>query len=307
MQPIIIICLIWVLWTLTWMAVAIAGDPGPHVLNAPLLFVYRLVIAAATFLLFTITPWPGLDVQYRFWEHAPSEELSWTLAAITFLGFVMAWWGTIARFIARHRQQAVADNGPFRFVRQPIYLGLIVAAYATAVLFGRPSALIGATAMALTFLVKILIDEHMLRDEVPAYDDYAGHVWMFLPIVRQHHEETTAHASIYHAASDHAAMDDNAPFRMTMMPAAPMAETATAEPQPATQPAPDQDIASDMDIAADASDLDEELFEPQTAAPPAPHPATSPVKAVQLSLSLDDLDESEAERDAIVSTDHRQP
>lgn len=276
MQPIIIICLIWIIWTLTWMAIAIAGDPGPHALKGPLLFLYRLTMLAATFLLFTITPWPGLDVQYRFWDRAPNEELGWVLVGVTLAGFVLAWWATIAKLIAHRRQQDFADNGPFRYLRQPVYLGLTLSAFATAVLFGRPSSLLGAIAMMVAFLVKILIDERVLREAVPSYEDYVERVWMFLPVPKRRDEETAAHAAIEEAPVKEAAM------------------SFTAE-NLVTEPAPESD---DQDL--------EDLFEPAPEAAVAPQePPKPPVKAVQLSLTLDDLDESEGERDAVLSNGKR--
>jgi protein-S-isoprenylcysteine O-methyltransferase Ste14 len=186
-QPIVVLYLLWVLWFLAWLAVAIAGDAVPHKVKGFFLFVYRLALLGATLLLFTITPWPGLDVQYRLWERAPSEEMCWLLTAVAFAGFALAWWASLSRLAAGKRQDGVVDRGPYRYVRHPAHLGLVIAACATAAMFGRHSSSAGAVMLAAIFLARILVEERALRDDEPAYDDYAERVPMLLPIPKRRH------------------------------------------------------------------------------------------------------------------------
>ncbi len=213
MQPIVVLYLLWVLWFLTWLAVAITGDPRPHKPRGPFLFVYRLALLAATLLLFTITPWPGLDVQYRFWDHELSQTAGWALTAVAGVGFLLAWWGTVSRLIAGKQQIGVADRIPF--LRHPIHLGLIVAALATAAMFGRPSSSAGAVLFIVVFLVKILVDERKVDE--PA--DFTERVSMLRPALKPSQE---AHTAVQHVAEPQQAE--------------PLVEQPAGTPKPAPEP-----------------------------------------------------------------------
>jgi protein-S-isoprenylcysteine O-methyltransferase Ste14 len=212
-QPIVVLYLLWVLWLLSWLAVAIIGDSRPHRLGGLMLAFYRLTIIAASLLLFAITPWPGLDVQYRIWERAPSEETGWILSAVAFAGFVLVWWAMVERLVATKRHDSVIARGPYGVIRQPAHLGLMIAVLATAGMFGRPSSLAGAGILAIAFLVRIIVDERALRDEDPAYHDYAERVPMFLPIPKRRQppfaqvSTLTSHAATAAARPSPAAVD----------------------------------------------------------------------------------------------------
>ena len=91
MQPIVAIYLLWGVWILTWLAAAAGVHYAPRKLSKLQNFVYRMTTLVATLLLFTITPWPGFDVQYRFWDRALTESWSWVLVGMAFLGFSLAW------------------------------------------------------------------------------------------------------------------------------------------------------------------------------------------------------------------------
>lgn len=277
MQPIVVIYLLWVMWFLTWLAAAMGTHWPRRKLSGPQNFIYRLTTLAATFLLFTITPWPGLDVQYRFWERALDESLSWLLVGIAFAGLCLAWWSTVHRIVQRHRE--IVDNGPYGIVRHPIYLGLIIAVFATAVMFGRPSSLSGALLFTIAFVVKILIEERVLCEDSYAYDDYIGRVPMLVPFF------PTRDRSVRHAKADRT-MIEPTPLRMSSV--EPVAET-TVESVADN----DEELFSEAEPVATPTDQsekptvtieDSELGNDLGLSPVAP-------KAVQLSLLLDVQDD----------------
>lgn len=297
-MQVFIIGILWILWILTWMAVAIAGDPAPHKLHGPLLFIYRLILVGAMLLLITITPWPGFDVQYRFWERAPSEELAWAMVAVAFLGFTLAWWATILRLVAHKRGAIVIESGPFKFVRHPFYFGLILAAFATATMFGRPSSLSGAVVMSLAFLVKILIDDYALREEEPAYDDYAERVSMLLPLPRRRERApAVARASLQTPPENLRTAPVITPLPVT-------APEPTAAPEPMVEVrASEPETVSPMPEAV--NEEEDVAVEPEAAMEPAPSiealapkatktPSDVLSRAVQLSLTFDASEEDEA-------------
>ncbi len=180
-MQIVAVYLLWGVWIFTWLAAVMGTPHSARKLSALQDFIYKIVVLAATFLLFTITPFPGFDVQYRLWDRALDESWSWVLLGVAFVGFALAWWSTLYRLAVRKRHRDVIDTGPYGLMRHPMYTGLIIAAFATAVMFGRPSSLAGATLLVLAFAVRSFIEEQVMREESSAFEDYTGRVPMFVP------------------------------------------------------------------------------------------------------------------------------
>jgi protein-S-isoprenylcysteine O-methyltransferase Ste14 len=274
------------MWFLTWLAAATGTHYPRRKLSSLQNFIYRLTTLAATFLLFTITPWPGLDVQYRFWERALDERLSWLLVGIAFAGFCLAWWSTVHQIAVRRRQREVVDNGPFGIVRQPIYVGLIIAAFATAVMFGRPSSLTGALLFTIAFIVKILIEEQVLREESYAHDEYIGRVPMLVPFF------PTRDRPVRHAKSDR--VEPTLLRASRVEPAAARAEERVSVVEPADES--DEELFSEPVAAPVAAPVDQPekpavtIQNKKLGSDPGLSPVTA--KAVQLTLLLGDPDTS---------------
>lgn len=240
MQPIIVLYLLWVLWFLSWLAVSIASDANAHKLGTPLRYFFRLAILAATLLLFAITPWPGLDVQYRLWGHALSEESSWALTVVVLAGFALTWWADLSRLSAGPHPDGVVERGPYRYVRHPAHLGLIVAALATAAISGRPSSSAGAALYIVIFLIKTALEDRVLRDDEPSYEDYAERVPMLLPIPRRN-RAPAAQASLLPG------------FERIDVPAAPK-----SDPAPDAKPVADASPTTSVQLSLSLIDDDED-------------------------------------------------
>jgi protein-S-isoprenylcysteine O-methyltransferase Ste14 len=76
--------------------------------------------------------------------------------------------------------------GPYRLVRHPIYSGLLLSVFATAVLFSTGAAVAGAAAIVVAVVVKARIEEQFLRSELgdERYASYARRVPMLVPFTR---------------------------------------------------------------------------------------------------------------------------
>jgi protein-S-isoprenylcysteine O-methyltransferase Ste14 len=101
-----------------------------------------LVIAAATFALVT-----------------------WSMAANAFFSMIVR--------IQDDRKHAVADTGPYRFVRHPGYVGSIVFELASPILLGSLWALIPGVIAALLFLTRTALEDRTLHEELTGYPEYA--------------------------------------------------------------------------------------------------------------------------------------
>jgi protein-S-isoprenylcysteine O-methyltransferase Ste14 len=74
------------------------------------------------------------------------------------------------------------QSGPYRWVRHPIYSGMVLALFGTALAIGEPRGFIGAGLILLGFVVKLLVEEARMRDTFPReYDNYCRRTARLIP------------------------------------------------------------------------------------------------------------------------------
>jgi protein-S-isoprenylcysteine O-methyltransferase Ste14 len=111
-------------------------------------------------LLIRILGWIGLIV--------PAGLISWTIRENTYLG-------RMAR-IQDDRGQQVVSTGPYRYVRHPMYIGIIVLFIGLPLALGSGWGLAPGGLIGIVFIVRTALEDHMLRQELPGYEEYAGRV-----------------------------------------------------------------------------------------------------------------------------------
>lgn len=80
------------------------------------------------------------------------------------------------------RGHQVCDTGPYRFVRHPGYLGLLLALLAFPLIMESFWAFIPASVGALLLVVRTLLEDRFLAKELPGYVAYAAQTrWRLLP------------------------------------------------------------------------------------------------------------------------------
>ncbi|HKT60635.1 MAG TPA: isoprenylcysteine carboxylmethyltransferase family protein [Gemmatimonadales bacterium] len=78
---------------------------------------------------------------------------------------------------------ALIRTGPYRYVRHPIYTGILFAMLGMALAIGEWRALVGFVAMVLSFAIKSQHEEGRMRETFPEYADYARRTAALIPLV----------------------------------------------------------------------------------------------------------------------------
>ena len=80
-----------------------------------------------------------------------------------------------------HARTTLVRHGIYGWVRHPLYLSLLLAAFGWALLWQSLAALVAALVLAFVLDAKSRVEERWLRKQFPAYDDYAREVRRFVP------------------------------------------------------------------------------------------------------------------------------
>jgi protein-S-isoprenylcysteine O-methyltransferase Ste14 len=124
----------------------------------------------------------GLDVRFEWTAQMP---LALQIAALVVaaLGYALGTWamGANAFFskivrIQKDRGHAVATGGPYRYLRHPGYLGTIVFELATPIMLGSLWALIPGGLGALLLIIRTVLEDRTLHEELDGYEKYAQKV-----------------------------------------------------------------------------------------------------------------------------------
>jgi len=124
----------------------------------------------------------GLDHRYNW-----SPEFPFWLILLGFilisLGYAFAVWALAEnRFffsvvvIQTDRGHVVCDSGPYRFVRHPGYAGTILSLFGIVLALGSVWTLIPAAVASIIAVIRTVLEDQTLQEELPGYRDYARRV-----------------------------------------------------------------------------------------------------------------------------------
>jgi protein-S-isoprenylcysteine O-methyltransferase Ste14 len=179
--------IVWLLWMIVWFV--FAGDVKVTVRRQPALsrlLNMALLVYAAALLWTPRAAIPGLSgrvlpaSQWQFWTACG--------AALTLLGLLFTVWARI--YLGRNWSGVAAvkadheliTGGPYRWVRHPIYSGLVLAFLGTAMAVGRWRGVLAVALALIAIAQRILVEERFMRQQFGAvYDTYAARVRALVP------------------------------------------------------------------------------------------------------------------------------
>lgn len=129
----------------------------------------------------------GLDARFG-WSAVPVAAqalgLATTCGALLLVGWTLASnpYASSAVRIQSERGHAVVDAGPYGLVRHPMYLGVLLFGLASGIALGSWWAALPMLPVLGTFVRRTLLEDRMLRAELPGYSQYAARVrWRVVP------------------------------------------------------------------------------------------------------------------------------
>jgi protein-S-isoprenylcysteine O-methyltransferase Ste14 len=117
--------------------------------------------------------------------------IDWIGVVITSLGFAMTYWaravlgGNWSANVTIKEDHELIRTGPYRFVRHPIYTGLLLAGIGTTLVLNQYRGFFAVVLLWISFTVKRLKEEQFMRRQFGAqYMEYAHATGAILPKLR---------------------------------------------------------------------------------------------------------------------------
>jgi protein-S-isoprenylcysteine O-methyltransferase Ste14 len=130
----------------------------------------------------------GLDVGRYHWSEL---HINYAIAGVILFALCVAfgsWAIVVNRFfettvrIQTDRGHKVITGGPYRFVRHPGYLSMILGALSASFIIGSGYSLIPCGVAIIALLVRTYLEDRTLQEELNGYREYASRVrWRLIP------------------------------------------------------------------------------------------------------------------------------
>jgi protein-S-isoprenylcysteine O-methyltransferase Ste14 len=187
MDAFVICRYLWIGWIVVWLLWAFESKQTQRRESPASRIGYAVVAWASMYLMFAPNPLRGLWLDsilpYRTW-------MGWAAIAVTATGFAFTLW---ARFrlgsnwsgtISVKVDHELVRTGPYRWVRHPIYTGLIVALTGTALARDQWRGVAAVGMLWVSFTIKRLREEQFMRQTFGAqYLEYSRNTGAIFPLL----------------------------------------------------------------------------------------------------------------------------
>ena len=183
---------IWIIFWVYWISVAVkTRSPTKRQQSrwdGVLFRLFILFVVVLAFIAFSSSPaGPGFLVR-RVIPDTIITGLAGTIITLAGIGFAIRArlylgknWSSMPAIRVGHE---LIRNGPYRYVRHPIYTGILFGLAGTVIIIGEPIAVIGLFLILLAFLWKIRMEEQYLLEEFgDAYARYKSEVHALIPFL----------------------------------------------------------------------------------------------------------------------------
>ena len=174
----------WVLFLLLWLVCAIATKRTLRREARAVRLIHGGLLALACLMLLKPWHWAHLDAPFL----PKSAGLLLCGYILTSFGLAFAIWArlTLGRnwssTVTIKEDHELVRRGPYKFVRHPIYTGLLLAMVGTSIGFGRIGCLLGLPVAFLAFWIKARVEERFMMAQFGAsYVQYQREVKAFIP------------------------------------------------------------------------------------------------------------------------------
>jgi protein-S-isoprenylcysteine O-methyltransferase Ste14 len=175
---------LWLIWAVCWFAASANVKRTRWRESAATRLRHGLPLVLAALLL-AFPRWLPPELTSRFAPLGFSLPLAGTLLVAAGLGFALwARWhlgGNWSGWVTLKEDHALVRSGPYRFVRHPIYSGLLLAFLGSALAVGEWRGLVAVALALLGFVLKLRIEETRMRETFSDYDAYSRRTARLIP------------------------------------------------------------------------------------------------------------------------------
>jgi protein-S-isoprenylcysteine O-methyltransferase Ste14 len=142
----------------------------------------RIILGIYTVLLIVMLVLAGLDSGRYNWSSPPLFVYVLGWLGLLF-SLILIWWTFASNpylseqvRIQDDRGHEVVSDGPYRYVRHPMYVGIIVTVLCVPLVLGSFLALIPAVLIVVLFVIRTALEDRTLQEELEGYRAYARRV-----------------------------------------------------------------------------------------------------------------------------------
>lgn len=183
-----VITAMWLAWVVYWLVSARSAKVTARVESTQSRFMHLLPLLAGIFLVeqSPLAHWRVLSMQALPWIAAAY----WWGVALQAAGLLFTVWARVhlgrnwSGIVTLKEGHELIRSGPYRWLRHPIYTGLLCAFLGNALSYDAVGSFIGVAICAVAFVRKLRIEEAFLRTQFGgAYALYAAETRALLPLL----------------------------------------------------------------------------------------------------------------------------